>query len=131
MNLRKLAVKDVKNLNVKDWGIPLELMGPDGTWYRTDNETGALLQALQVTYDYRKLDPQTGLEVIVNEPVITVSLSSLARIPIAGERWIVRIPVDISHLDVFVNFVLTEDRAPEGGASLGFIRLYPQKAVQL
>ena len=127
MNLRTLAVKDVKNLNAKDWGAPIELMSPDGIWQKTDAETGGILQAIQVLYDYRKIDPGTGGEVIVNEPVVTISLSSLSRVPKAGERWVVRFSENPSTPETLSNFILSEDRAPEGGSSLGFIRLYPQK----
>jgi hypothetical protein len=129
MNLRELAIKDCKNLNTKDWGSPLELMSPDGIWYKTDAETGALLQALQILRDYRKLDPATGGEIIVYEPVVVVAISSLFRVPQAGERWLVRFKESPTS-QILSDFILTEDRAPEGGSSLGLIRLYPQKVEQ-
>jgi hypothetical protein len=130
-NLRKLAVSDVKELNQKDWGLPVELTDPDGNKYITDNVTGEKLTAIQILYDYRKLDPGTGEEITVNEPVVTIARSSLSRVPIAGERWHVRIPIEPDPDAELQDFILSETRAPEGGRSLGFINLYPQKAVQL
>jgi len=130
MNLRQLAITDLKTQNITDWSLPIELTDPDGIRYNTDAETGEQLKAIQILYDYRKFDLESGGEITVNEPVVSVTLTSLSRVPVAGERWHIRIPLDPFNPDTLSDFVLTEDRAPEGGASLGFIRLYPQKAVQ-
>lgn len=130
-NLRELAVADMKQYNIADWGLKIELVDPDGTRYDTDDETGNELKAVQVLYDYRKLDPNTGEEITINEPIIVVARSSLARIPIAGEKWQVKFPNDPSTTDALeTDYFIDPTRAPEGGRSLGFIRLYPTKKVQ-
>ena len=128
-NLRNRAIADMKRLNLRDWSGVVELTDPDGEKYTTDDETGEELKAVQILYDYRRIDPLTGEFITVNEPVVTVALSSLARVPVAGEKWHVRIPED-PDATVLSDFVLDASRAPEGGRSLGFIRLYPHKAVQ-
>ena len=130
MNLRELAVTDMRQLNIKDWSLSVELTDPDGVTYTTDNVTGDPLKAVQILYDYRKLNPDTGEEIVINEPVVTMARTSLARVPLPGENWYMRIPVDPSEGAPLEDFVLNTDRSPEGGRSLGFIRLYPTRVVQ-
>lgn len=131
MNLRELAVTDVKNLNTADWALKIELTDPDGNRYTTDNETGEVLKAIQILYDYRKIDPDTGEEITINEPVVTVARGALSRVPAPGERWFIKLPIDPSDTATLEDFVLSPTRAPEGGRSLGFIRLYPQRVKQI
>lgn len=130
MNLRERAVTDMKNLNLKDWGLPVIFIGPDGVKYETDNETGETLKALQILYNRTKVDPDDGSEIVVPEPMVCMARSSLAVIPASGETWIIRMPKDPSPSAPLFDFVLSEVRAPEGGRSLGFIRFYPQEAEQ-
>ena len=113
-----------------DWGLPVELTDPDGKEYKTDDETGNTLQAVQILYDYRKFDPETGQEIIVHEPIVIMAKSSLERVPVSGENWHIRFPVDPASPNTLSDFVLSKVRAPEGGDSLGYIRLYPHKAEQ-
>ena len=130
MNLRELAVTDMRVQNNKDWGLPIELTDPDGIRYTTDAITGETLKAAQILYDYRKLDPQTGEEITVSEPIVTIAKDSLTRVPLPGERWYIKMPIEPSESATLVSRVISEIRAPEGGSSLGFIRIYPGKAVQ-
>lgn len=83
----------------------------------------------QVLYDYRRLDPATGEVVVTHEPVVTLRRSSLTRIPLDGERWEIRMPVSPVAGAPVISFLLGSGRAPEGGQTLGFVRLYP-KAVR-
>jgi hypothetical protein len=130
-NLRELAVSDVKSLNTKDWGLQVELTDPAGIRYTTDAETGETLKAIQVLYDYRKFNPETGEEIIVHEPIVIMALGSLSRVPVAGEKWQIKFPIDPANPAVLSDdYVLSELRAPEGGQSLGYIRLYPHKVKQ-
>ena len=130
MNLRELAVEDVKVLNNKDWGLPIELTDPDGNRYNTDNVTGGTLKAAQILYDYRKLDPTTGEEITVHEPIVTIAKASLTRVPVTGETWFIKMPTEPSESATLQSRVVTIDRALEGGSSLGFIRLYPGEVEQ-
>lgn len=66
----------------------------------------------------------------MNKPVAVLRRSSLFRVPLDKEDWFIRFPKDPSLTAELKNFVLGLDRATEGGRSLGFIRLYPTKAVQ-
>lgn len=130
MNLRARVTEDMKRLNLRDWGGVVEFTSPDGIKYTTDNETGETLKAVQILYDYRRLNPETGEWLTVNEPVVVMARTSLARIPEAGERWHLRVQLDPLSEDL-TDFVLSSTRAPEGGRSVGFIRFYPTKAKQI
>lgn len=100
--------------------MPVTLIGPDGV--RQSNLLG------QVLYDIVRLNPETGEEVVVETPVVTLRRSSLARIPQAGEKWLVEIPVTPSTTATTEQYTL--GKPPEGGRSLGVIRLYLQKIEQ-
>ena len=133
-NLRNLAVSDAKTLNENDWGMPIELVDPDGTTYNLDNVTGESLKAVQILYDYRKFNPDSGMDVLVTEPVVVISRAALARIPAADDgEWSIRFPIDPDPDIVkanWGNFIFNGVRSNEGGRSLGLIRIYPTKAVQ-
>ena len=130
MSLRTRAIADLKTQNLRDWPLPVILRSPDGVTYSTDAETGDTLQAVQILYDRRVLNPDTGEEVVVHEPIVVLARSSLARIPAEGENWQIRFPLDPTDPDTLSDYVFTPDRAVEGGNSLGLIRIYPQKLEQ-
>ena len=130
MNLRERAVIDAKSQNLKNWALPIELIDPDGIVYNIDNETGEILKALQILYDRRSVNPDTGEIVIVHEPVVTVARSSLSRIPKSDENWYIKFPEDPTDPDTLTGYVFTPDRALEGGNSLGIMRIYPQEIEQ-
>lgn len=130
MNLRVKAAQDTKRLNVRDWGLLVELIDPDGNKYNTDAETGEPLRAVQILYDTASIIPETGSDMVVFVETVVLSTLSLARVPVAGEDWIIRIqksPTD----ETMVNYVISPTRAPEGGGSLELIRLYLQAAQQV
>ena len=130
MNLRTRAITDVKTQNLKNWALKIELQDPDGNTYIKDNDTGEDLKALQILYDRRVENPDTGEIIIVHEPVITIARSSLSRIPIPGETWSVKFPLDPTDENTLSNYVFNPDRSIAGGSSLGFFRIYPVKLVQ-
>ena len=70
------------------------------------------------------------LVVVVHEPLVTLRRSSLTRVPAAGERWEVKFPISPVAGAAVVSFMLSAARAPEGGETLGIIRLYVQKVSQ-
>ena len=119
---------DLRRLNTADWGVPVELIDPDGKKYDTDYATGAPLAAVQVLYDSAKADPATGGEMRVAVPVVVLSMASLERVPKDGERWFIRVPAVPG--GEAKNHVFSTDRARADGRSLGFIRMYLQEASQ-
>lgn len=124
MNLRAKAeshlAKTLENPN--HFGGAVILTSPDGVKY--DPVYG------QILYDTRKLDSELGAEVLVHDPVVTVRLSALARVPLASEkyRWAVTIP-DSPRADASWETYLLA-RPSEDGCSLGFVRFYLSKTRQ-
>ena len=67
---------------------------------------------------------------MVNNPIVVLRRSSLERVPVAGEKWLVKIPIDPVEGSTIDDFIIDPTRPPEGGRSIGFIRLYLRKAEQ-
>lgn len=109
-----------------DYGLPVVLIGPDGVVYDTSENDDEDLYG-QVLYDHISQD-EDGNQIIDNRPVVTLRISSLARVPQNGEAWAVKIPVSPLADAELQTFVM--ERAVEGGASIGFVRLYLRKAEQ-
>lgn len=123
MNLRNLAENDLKFTLEGDGGMSIDLMSPDGVWQR-----GLLGQVL---YDTVRMNPDNAERFVVPEPIITVRRSSLVRIPAAGENWLCEIPVNPITDAPVGQYVLSSTRPPEGGSSIGFIRIYLQAVEQV
>ncbi len=128
MNLREQAEEDLGDtLEDPDGpGLPVILISPDGVEQTKsinypDNDLSG-----QILYDTTVFDPESGMNVIVSIPVVTLRRSSLARVPVAGEDWFVKIPETPDASAPKVSHVL--ERAPQGGKSIGFIRLYLTRA---
>lgn len=129
VNLRQRAEADLGTSLEKDWGLPVVLISPDGEIIDTSENSGEALTG-QVLYDTVTTNPETGESVIVNNPIVTLRRSSLSRVPAPTERWIVKIPITPDPDADLVEFVLSSVRSPEGGRSIGFIKLFLQKAKQ-
>jgi len=130
MGLRSLSRSDSRVLNNKDWGMLIELTAPDGTVYNTDSITGDPLVSMMTLNDAVRLDPDTGETIVVGEPIISIHRDSLVRVPAPGEKWFIKLQLNPDS-DTMTSFMLSPTRSPEGGASLGFIRLYLQKVKQV
>jgi len=128
-NLRQKIEQDLGSSLEGAWGLPVELIAPDGTRINTSQNDGDTLVG-QVLYDTIRVNPDTGEEMVVNNPVVTLRRSSLSQVPAPGEIWGVRIPINPDPEADFEDFLLDKSRPPEGGRSIGFIRLYLRKAVQ-
>lgn len=110
-----------------EWKMPVELTSPDGvTQIYSANNPSELLGG-QVLYSSRRESPETGEIIVVNQPVVTLRVSSLVRIPRAGEKWYIKIPTGYEPNATKQSFVFTLDRSPENGNDMGFIKIYPQK----
>jgi hypothetical protein len=118
VNLRELCESDLA-ITLEDeafgFGLPVVLISPDG---EEDTVSG------QILYDTVVQDPDTGAIEKVHKPVVTVRISSLARVPLPTERgrWAVKIPITPSRTAPKTTFILED--ASEDGGSIGFIRLY-------
>jgi len=121
INLREQAEADLAISLESDFALPVNLISPDGV--HDDNLNG------QVLYDQIR-QAETGEEIIVNNPSVSLRMSSLKRVPAPNETWIVQIPATPNRAAAKVDYVLDTARAPEKSSSIGFIRLYLIKAVQ-
>lgn len=129
ISLRERAEADLEKSLEGEWGLPVELITPDGVTINTSENDGEALMG-QVLYDSIKTNPDTGEEIVDNNPIVTLRRSSLSRVPAPSEKWVVKIPLTPSLTADLVSFVIDPTRSPEGNRSLGIIRLYLRKAQQ-
>lgn len=129
MNLRERVESDLSLSLEGPWGLPVTLMSPDGVLQTLKKDTTLPLRG-QILYDTVAMNPETGEEIVIRMPVVTLRRSSLERIPLAGENWIVAIPMTPSESAPLVQHVFSSTRPPGGGASVGFIRLYLQQVEE-
>lgn len=121
-NLREQAESDLGLTLEGEFGQPVELTNPD---------TGAIQTVQgQVLYDTTSADPETGVPIIINNPVVTLRRSSLNPMPQPGEIWHIRIPITPSTTAALEDFLIDDTHALDGGGSLGIIRLHLIRAEQ-
>lgn len=121
MNIRALAEQHLGESLEGGYGIEVILTGPDGKQQPVKG---------QVLYSRKVLNPVTGEDIIINEPVVVLRVSSLDPVPKTAEQWFIQMPVSPVEGAAKENFLMDKGKAVEGGASIGFIRLYPKKADQ-
>ena len=121
-DLRALAESHLAITIEGDWSKEVTLVGPD------DGEEQILRG--QVLYDRKIENPDTGQEMIVNAPVVSLRISSMDPVPKKDEKWFIKMPISPVAGAPIENFLLDGGRAREGGPSLGYFRYYPRKAEQ-
>jgi hypothetical protein len=126
--LREIIESDLATTLEGDFGLPVVLIGPDGVTYDTSFNDPSTPLLGQILYDTRVDIPETGQEIIVHKPVVTLRRTSLERIPISGEKWIVKIPIVPQFDAPKVSFSL--ENPTEDGGAIGFIRLYLMELEQ-
>jgi hypothetical protein len=122
INLRQLVESDLEHSIEKEWAVLVTLIDPDGEIY-----SDLKAQVLNFT---QQENPETGEFIIVNKPVIVLRKTSLTRIPIPGEKWIIQYPAGPEEGAETIDSLYSPTRAPEDGTDIGFIRLYPQDTEQ-
>lgn len=110
-----------------DFALPVNMTGPDGIFRNTTVDGRPL--AGQVLFDIVRAS-DTGENITINTPVVSVRRSSLFRIPQPGENWVIAIPETPLLNAPLVQYALSVTRPPEGGSSTGFIRMYLQQVEQ-
>ena len=129
VSLRERAESDLLKSLEGEYGLPVELISPDGEVINTSANTGEPLTG-QDLYDTVVVNPETGEDMIVNNPIVTLRRSSLSRVPVPGEKWAVKIPTSPSLTADLETFIIDPEHSPEGGRSIGFIKLHLIKAQQ-
>lgn len=127
--LRALVESDLAETleDPNEWGLPVELIAPDGTIYNTSANDATKSLYGMVLYDTIAQD-ENGMDIVDHNPVVTLRRSSLTRVPVNGEAWAVRIPTTPLTGASLTTFAL--ERAMEGGGSIGVVRLYLRSAEQ-
>lgn len=127
LNIRQhIATKTVK-LWILRFGMPTELLSPfTGNWITTTADDGILLQS-EVLYDTEKIDPETGDLIVVGKTQVSFARIELDRIPAAGEKWSIRIPLNPAFPTVLSTFMIDAGRAPEDGQTIGYVKYYLKK----
>lgn len=120
-NLRDLAERDLSITLEGDWAGNIKLFPPDGVPFTVKG---------QVLYNLARLDPMSGEKVTLSTLVVTVRRSSCRVVPQPGENWLVELPVSPQAGAPVGQYISSGDRPPEGGAAIGFIRLYLQEVEQ-
>jgi hypothetical protein len=115
VNIREQIEVDLETTLEGDFGLPIELIAPDGVEY-----TGLTGQVL-----YDSVDEN---DVFSGHPVAVLRISSLTRVPIDGENWAIKIPESPSTTATLVTYLL--DKPIMHGKSIGFIKLYLTKSEQ-
>jgi len=122
INLRERIEHDLGVSLEGRWGLPVGLLDPDGSRQEVSG---------QIVYDIVRMNPETGEEMLANASVVVLRRSSLARIPVAGEKWLIDIPETPCLTASKIQYAMSPTRPPEGGRSIGFIRIYLQQVEQL
>lgn len=122
MNLRETIESDLLESLESDYWLPVVLIAPDGVIYDKSNNDPTKDLGGQVLYDSTVTDLESGMDLIVHKPVVTLRLSSLERVPLDGEKWAVKIPISPSTTADLKTFLMERPTEPQN--SIGFIRLY-------
>lgn len=130
-NLRALAEKDLGVTLEGDYGMRVNLIAPDGVKDTTTKDGRPLMG--QVLFNIAREGESGGVIglITVNTPVVSLRRSSLRRVPQPGENWIVEAPESPVPGARMIQYCFSNNRSPEGGASVGFIRLYLQLIEQI
>jgi len=129
-NLRAQIEADLHESLEGEWGMNVELTNPDGLTQKLSlNNPDEKLRG-QCLYFSRQENPATGEMIIVNQPVVTLRISSLIRVPEAGEKWYIKFPTSPRAGAPMRSWVFTPTKSPEHGTDIGFIRIYPQRIEQ-
>jgi len=126
-NLRQTMEADLKDTLEGEFKVNVELTSPDGITQKYSLNDPTKLLGGQVLYFSKKIDPTTGEMIIVNNSVVSLRISSLVRVPVAGEKWFIKIPISSVAGAEMMPFFFGMDKSLENNSDIGFIKIYPQR----
>lgn len=129
-NLRKLTESVLATSLESAWGLPVELTSPDGITQTLSANDGETLVG-QVLSSSLDSDPETGATLLTDKPVVTLRISSLDRVPLAGENWFIKMSMIPDPAATKEDFMMSADRPPFRNESIGFVKIYCQKVTQV
>jgi hypothetical protein len=128
VNLVQLAEEDLLDTLEGDWSTPIILIDPDGVTYDKSANDPTLDLVGQVIRDTIVEDPNIGSQLVVHNPMITVRISSLTRVPSQLEKWVVKIPNSPLEGAPLKSYKIS--RPSMDGSTLGIMKLYLQELEQ-
>lgn len=133
MDLRSLAESDLATTLEGDFGMQIILTSPADVIAHSSNYASATLRG-QVLYDSVVENPETGGQVIINKPVISVRRSSLSVLPSDVpsdtnyyKNWFVHIPKSVTDSTLEHYKIETP---PQQGKSIGFMVMFLTRISQ-
>jgi hypothetical protein len=126
--LRARAEHDLGHTLEAEFSIPVSLIAPDGQLYATDAMGKELVG--RVVWSQPRTNLDTGDVAILHDPMVTLRRSSLSRVPLTGEHWLVLLPDGPAATSPTVKWLLDASRAVEGNESLGTVRLSLTQVAQ-
>ena len=112
------------------YGLPVELTGPNGQTqvFKKGSTTEKLMG--QVLYNTFSFNPDTGEDMVADDPIVVLALESLDVIPQNNETWLIRIPGNPRPDAQMVSYVRTPTKAMKFNSSIGFVRIYLSSVQQ-
>lgn len=123
-DLRATQERDLADCIEGEFGADVTLTDPDGTIYNTNASDPTKSLRAKIRYRTISVDPATGEPVVIHKPVVTIRITSLARVPADGENWFITMPVSPVSGAPSESFLFTPDRAIEDGVDMGYIKMY-------
>ena len=94
---------------VNGFGLPVELVAPDGVTQTTSANDATKPLAGRIDYGKTTIDPDTGEQFLIGDPTVVLRISSLNRVPLEGEtKWAIRIPLTPSVSASKVTYMIDE-----------------------
>jgi hypothetical protein len=124
MNIRNLAESDLATTleSSSDFGMSITI---------TKQDEPSKTQVLngKIVYAYNDVEEDTGAPIVVNQPLVTLRVSSLTNVPADGENWYFDIPSSPVEGASIKRFVFSADIKRRGSLSIGFLS-YPQREYE-
>ena len=124
MGLRERQEKDLQTVLEGKWGTPVSVIYPNGE--KQEFKAGSTTESLKGQVIYPRLvdDPDTGEQIVLDKYVATLRRTSLDQ-DINDQNYqsvFLQFPITNDTTSPKVTFSI--DRPPEGGQTLGTVRLY-------
>lgn len=129
-SLRKTVEADLSLTLEGDFGLPVELVYPNGDEqiYAKGSTTKKLMGSIR--YDTKEFNLLTGGSKLVPVTAVTLRITSLDQTLTPGAPLVVRIPSYPDEEAPKLTFMSVVDNQTAFGRSIGIVTLYPQRVTQ-
>ena len=123
-NNRDFQQRDLKVIR-DGWWIPVRLTSPDKVIYDKAKGTDDTLLG-DARKESSEIDPDIGGKILVKKPVVTLRLLDLDRVPQENENWFIEFSETLLDGGALLKYAFSPNNVESAGASMGFIKIYPQ-----